>query len=249
MRCAVYGSIPSQLHLHHVVVRVVLNDPWERGPFVPLSLLLTRSNTVSWLSQSWLIQQQPQNPHRSGKTGTMASSVAPTRPLINLLRGWPSPSMLPAQSLKSAAEKALSDPAIFVPGLQYGPDPGYQPLRDELARWLGEFYGVDPDPARICITGGASQNVACVLQSFTDPVYTRAVWMTAPCYHLACPIFADSGFGRRLRAVPEDEDGIDVEYLERELKTLEGAPQGPVSADLDHSFYLKRGSLMPVSRC
>ena len=28
-----------------------------------------------------------------------------------------------------------------MPGLLYGPDPGFQPLRESVARWLGGFYG------------------------------------------------------------------------------------------------------------
>ncbi len=95
--------------------------------------------------------------------------------LINLLRGWPAPKLLPADQLKAASATVLSDPSIFVPSLQYGPDPGYQPLREELADYLGGFFHVAPDPERICVTGGASQSVACILQSFTDPAYTQDV--------------------------------------------------------------------------
>ncbi|KAK3307630.1 pyridoxal phosphate-dependent transferase, partial [Chaetomium strumarium] len=146
--------------------------------------------------------------------------------LINLLRGWPSPQLHPAAQLQAAACRALSDPSIAVPALQYAPDPGYQPLREELARWLSMHYNHYPGPPidadQIAITGGASQGLACVLQSFTDPGYTRAVWVNAPCYHLVCPIFEDAGFARRLRAVPEDEAGIDVAWLERALREEEG---------------------------
>ncbi|KAK1971030.1 aminotransferase [Colletotrichum sublineola] len=167
---------------------------------------------------------------------------------INLLRGWPSPSLLPAAALSAAAVKTLADPATYVPGLQYGPDPGYQPLRESLAHWLSAFYPAadptpssaigtaasdrghndhhqhhPPDPRRICVTGGASQNLACILQSFTDPLYTKNVWMVAPCYFLACPIFADAGFDGRLKSVPEDDDGIDIENLR---KGLEAAGKG-----------------------
>lgn len=149
---------------------------------------------------------------------------------INLLRGWPAPSLLPAAALSRASTAVLSDPDVYVPALQYGPDPGYQPLREALASWLGRFYRhhsrTPPSPDRIAITGGASQSIACLLQSFTDPSYTRAVWMVAPCYFLACPIFADGGFAGRMRAVPEDAQGIDLAFLEREIAKVEDAEKG-----------------------
>ncbi len=100
-------------------------------------------------------------------------------------------------------------------------------MREEIARWLSDFYYDGENPAegpkngevkadadRICITGGASQNLACVLQVFTDPIGTT-VWMVAPCYFLACRIFEDAGL--RCRAVGEGDGGIDLENLEREL--------------------------------
>ncbi|KAI1815362.1 PLP-dependent transferase [Poronia punctata] len=150
---------------------------------------------------------------------------------INLLRGWPATSLLPAEALGAASQTALTDQSIWAPGLEYGPDPGYQPLREELARWLGAFYDEEkeeeegamsqPQSDRITITGGASQSLACILQSFTDPGQTLAVWVVAPCYFLACPIFDDAGFAGRLRAVPEDEEGVDIDVLEREMRAVE----------------------------
>lgn len=146
-----------------------------------------------------------------------------SKPLINLLRGWPSPDLLPVDQLKVASAAVLSNPEVCIPALQYGPDPGFQPLREELAKWLSRIFGLTPNLERICITGGASQNLACVLQSYTDPKYTRNVWIAAPCYFLACPIFEDSGFAGRLKAVPEDAEGVDVEYLARGLEATDEA--------------------------
>ena len=145
---------------------------------------------------------------------------------INLLRGWPNPALLPTTAIQRAAQAALSDPAISTPGLLYGPDPGYQPLRESIASWLSRFYGspgqdseTGTDAAeRICITGGASQNLACMLQVFTDPLYTQA-WMVAPCYFLACRIFDDSGL--KTRSVGEGEEGVDLRALEEGLKAYE----------------------------
>lgn len=174
------------------------------------------------------------------RTMTTSSAKVP----VNFIRGWPAPSLLPAGKLKAASATVLSDPKLFVPGLEYGPDPGYQPLREELACFLGDFFGVAPDPRRICITGGASQNVACLLQSFTDPAYTQAVWVVAPCYHLICPILEDSGFRNRLRSIPEDEEGMRVDLLEEGLKEFENAKPGdPVSVAVRQSHL----SLHPLT--
>lgn len=174
--------------------------------------------------------------------GISAEPVSGSGPKpINFLRGWPSPSTLPAAALKAAADRVFSDPSVYVPALQYAPDPGYQPLREALAIWLSRFYHVIPDPARICVTGGASQSAACILQSYTDPLYTRNVWMVAPCYFLACPIFADSGFGAKMRAVPEDDEGINLEYLEREMQAVEDSHPRDDEDD--------RVSVLPLSCC
>ncbi|KIW84816.1 hypothetical protein Z517_00204 [Fonsecaea pedrosoi CBS 271.37] len=141
---------------------------------------------------------------------------------IDFLKGWPNTSLLPLHQLEQASKRILSDPANS-DVLFYGPDEGYQPLRVEIAKWLNNFYRPKDiiSSERICISGGASQNLACVLQTFTDPVYTRNVWMVAPTYYLACRIFNDSGFDNRLKAVPEDAEGIDIEYLQRAIHESE----------------------------
>lgn len=146
-----------------------------------------------------------------------------TKKQINLLRGWPNPGLLPSTAIQTASQTALSDPAVSTPGLLYGPDPGYQPLRESISHWLSRFYsssGKTEEHAgeRICITGGASQNLACMLQVFTDPLYTRA-WMVAPCYFLACRIFDDSGL--RMSAVGEGEEGVDLQALAEGLEECE----------------------------
>lgn len=146
-------------------------------------------------------------------------NTARTKPLINFLRGWPNTSLLPTHLVRKASNNVSSNSTLSFPGMLYGPDQGDPRLRENIASWLSDFYK-PPKPIlldRITITGGASQNLACILQVFTDPLFTRNIWMVAPCYMLAFRIFDDSGFHGKLRAIPEDDEGVDIDFLRREI--------------------------------
>ncbi|KAL9621527.1 MAG: hypothetical protein Q9160_004057 [Pyrenula sp. 1 TL-2023] len=139
---------------------------------------------------------------------------------INLQIGCPSPSLFPSQDIISAASATLSDDKIAAEALIYGPDHGFQSLRESVARWLTDFYhpAAGPiSPSSIIISNGASGNLANILAKFTDPIYTRRIWMVEPTYFLACPIFEDAGFVDRLRGIPEDDEGIDIDFLREGL--------------------------------
>lgn len=149
--------------------------------------------------------------------------MSATKAPIDFMTGWPNPTLFPPLKLESAAHTIFASSDLTRESLRYGEDEGYHPLRGEIAKWLTKFYAKQ-DPIsqdRICITGGASQNMACILQTFTDPVYTRNIWMVAPTYYLACRIFDDSGFSGRMRGVPEDEEGIDIDYLTERIAASE----------------------------
>lgn len=145
--------------------------------------------------------------------------------LIDLSRGWPAPQMLPSQMISQASTRTLADPARFADGLQYGDDPGYHPLRKELSEWLSDVYARPPNVDRICLTAGASLGLANILQSFTEPTLTQAIWIMAPCYFLACPMFEDAGFYGRLKAVPEGDDGPDLQLLQQRMSEVEAEDQ------------------------
>ena len=157
---------------------------------------------------------------KAGSTGSAGFKTS-----INLLRGHPNRDLLPAPQMRRASDHALSDADIFTHGLAYGPDLGYEPLRTHIATWLSDFYQPQHPVglARICITGGASEALARILQVFSDPIFTK-VWMVSPTYFLACAIFQDSGL-RNLRAVPEDEEGINIEFLREELRASDQAAE------------------------
>ncbi|KAJ5689582.1 hypothetical protein N7462_003974 [Penicillium macrosclerotiorum] len=143
-----------------------------------------------------------------------------SKPVIDFASGFPATSLLPADRLKEAATSVLSNQIVWQPGLIYGPDEGFFPLRENISSWLTRYYKpANPISAdRICITGGASQNLANILQVFTDPVKTRKIWVIEPAYFLAFRIFEDAGFNGKMHGVIEDAEGVDIAFLEKALE-------------------------------
>ncbi|KAF4777030.1 aminotransferase [Colletotrichum scovillei] len=142
--------------------------------------------------------------------------------LINLQLGWPSPRLFAASALLEGATQVLTSESETAAALIYGPHIGHPPLRKSIAEWLSSVYGTEIDHERISINNGASGNLANVLLKFTDPLYTRKIFMVEPTYFLACPIFEDNGFQGKLAGVPEnDTDGLDIAFLRRELAAAE----------------------------
>ena len=45
--------------------------------------------------------------------------------------------------------------------------------------------------------------------------------MVSPTYFLACRIFEDSGFHGKLKSVPEDAEGVDLDFLRKGLMRSE----------------------------
>jgi len=74
------------------------------------------------------------------------------------------------------------------------------------------------------------------MQTFTDPVYTRNIWMVAPAYYLSFRIIEDSGFAGKLKGVPEDDEGIDLVHLRKHMKESEARAQA-------------QGNTEPVREC
>jgi aspartate/methionine/tyrosine aminotransferase len=89
--------------------------------------------------------------------------------------------LLPTQLLEKATHDVLKKKPIAYPAMCYGPDSGDPRLRKHVAQWLTKFY--KPADAvweeRICISGGASQNLACL---YEIPMYELHVRHTLTSY-------------------------------------------------------------------
>ena len=167
---------------------------------------------------------------------------------INFLRGHPTLSLLPYESISRAYDKVvlendysetLQNPANRHP-LSYGTDPGNWDVRKTYAAWNDRLFNrkSPSDPDTINLTAGASYGIANILTSLTSVArgITRQAFVVTPCYYLINGAFVDAGFEDKITAIDELQDGeydVDVVQLEKELikhsKGLEPADNRPVN--------------------
>jgi len=124
---------------------------------------------------------------------------------IVFTRGIPPPEAFPTEDLRVCFDAAIGENPDVV--LQYGQQPGYAPLREELA---GE-YGVSPQEILI---GNGSLQLQDLVSSFLVRPGT-AVYTEQPSYDRAIKTFRRRG--ARAVGIPLEEDGISVERLEAAL--------------------------------
>jgi 2-aminoadipate transaminase len=122
---------------------------------------------------------------------------------ISFARGVPAPELLPVEELADCAKAAIERGGAAA--LLYGHTLGYQPLRE----WIGERHQVDP--ARVVVTNGSLQGFHFVLSAFAG---AGRVIVERPTYDRPRKILSD------FDEVPVDNDGLDLDELER---LLEGA--------------------------
>jgi DNA-binding transcriptional MocR family regulator len=123
---------------------------------------------------------------------------------ISFARGIPAPECLPVEELADCARAAVERDGRTV--LSYGSAGGYGPLRE----WLGERHGVEP--GRVLLTNGSLQGFVFLAQRLARGA---RVLVEAPTYDRPLKILA--GLGADVATIPQDDDGLDVDALEREL--------------------------------
>jgi 2-aminoadipate transaminase len=135
--------------------------------------------------------------------------------IISFVFGFPDPGSLPAQSVGEATVRAMEKDGEWA--LQYGKATGAPALVDVLLAKLKRDQGIDAGPENVLITAGGSQAVQLVLDLLVDPGDTIIVeaptWMGF--------LYAVNNVHAKTVAVPLDENGMDTDALEQELKRLQ----------------------------
>jgi len=157
--------------------------------------------------------------------------------VINFGIGQPGFDLLPADIMRKAAARRLDGAETSF--LNYGLAQGDSFFRQALARFLSDGYDEPVDAAQLFVTAGASNGLDLTCTLFTQA--GDVVFAAEPTYFLALRIFKDHGL--RVRSVPTDEDGLDLEALSEMLRT-----ERPALLYTIPTFQNPGGMTLPVAR-
>lgn len=126
---------------------------------------------------------------------------------ISFARGAPAPELIPAAELADCArEVALREGASV---FSYGPGGGYAPLRE----WVAERHGVEP--GRVVLTVGGLLGFVLYAAELAR-LRPGRVLVEGPTYDRPLKVLERDGV--EVVSLPMDDEGLDPEGLERELR-------------------------------
>jgi 2-aminoadipate transaminase len=135
--------------------------------------------------------------------------------VISLAGGLPAPELFPIDEYRRAFEWVLETDGAQA--LQYGPSEGYRELRTLLAERLTRF-GMRCATDDVLITNGSQQALDLIGKMLLDP--GDAVLVERPTYLGALQAF--NQYQATYAVVPMDEDGMQVDEVERVLSRRDG---------------------------
>jgi DNA-binding transcriptional MocR family regulator len=124
---------------------------------------------------------------------------------INFTRGVPANESFPISELIEAAETSLRTNGAAM--LQYGPSPGFPPLRD----WLAEWQKVSP--SQVLTSNGSLQLIEFLCLQMLEP--GDVVFTESPSYDRTLSLLRRHG--ARIVGIAMEPDGPDIAALEQAL--------------------------------
>jgi DNA-binding transcriptional MocR family regulator len=124
--------------------------------------------------------------------------------------GWLPQSWMPEEALRAALRQSARDASVNLTG--YGVPQGHLPLRQVLARHLGE-RGIEAAPEQIVLTESGTQAIDLLCRLLLEP--GDKVLVDDPCYFNFFPILRASR--ARMIGVPYTRNGPDLEKFEAAL--------------------------------
>lgn len=137
--------------------------------------------------------------------------------IIPLAAGNPAPDAFPVDEVREITADILATHPIDA--LQYGVSEGYQPLREKMTQWMKERENINASADEVLIVSGATQIMDLVTKVLCNEGDT--VICEEPSFIGSLNCFRS--YGCKLKGVPVEADGMNMEALEEALKTTPNA--------------------------
>ena len=135
--------------------------------------------------------------------------------------GLPAPETFPVKELEEITCQLLREKGALA--LQYGPTEGEAALREEIAKWMTREKAT-VKPENVLVTSGSQQGLDIVAKIFLDP--NDIVIMELPSYIGGLQAF--SAYRAKMVGVPQDNEGMKTDLLEKTLTRLARKGRKPV---------------------
>jgi 2-aminoadipate transaminase len=155
--------------------------------------------------------------------------------VISFAGGMPAPEIFPINEFSEASARVFKNHGQEA--LQYGTTDGYLPLREMIARHTNK-YGIKVTAENIMITNGSQQALDLIGKIFINP--GDRILVETPTYLGALQAWAT--YNAQFTTVPSDEDGIQVDNLEKALRA------GPKFMYVLPNFQNPTGVTIPLER-
>ena len=152
--------------------------------------------------------------------------------VVSFARGVPAPECLPVEEMAECARAVIERDGPTV--LSYGPGGGYAPLRE----WIAARHGVEP--SRVVVTTSSLQGFGFLAEELVGA--GNRVFVEAPAYDRPLKIL--TRLSADVVAVPLDDEGLDSESLERDLR--DGPP--PAFLYTNPTFQNPSGRTLSLER-
>ena len=215
-----------------------------RGTFVRVRPPLRGATNDS--DDSWQLAALPRRTPTYAEQMLHESFRAPERDdVIALAAGWPDPESFPREALAAAGRRVLEEETDAV--LSYQPPEGVPVLRDAIAEH-GARHGFARASHEIVVTTGARQALDLVTRALLEPGDVAVV--ESPTF--TGTISSLETAGARVLPMPVDDDGPDVDAVERalarhevKLVLLQTSCHNPTGTDLSSQ---RRAKLVALAR-
>ena len=137
--------------------------------------------------------------------------------VIAFAGGSPAVDAFPCEEVKRVSAEILEENPVSA--LVYGVSEGYEPLRQTVREWLKKRNNIGTDDDTIIITAGGTQVMDITTRIMTDKGDT--IICEEPSFIGSLNAFRSHGC--KLKGVPIDSDGMNIEALEKAIKECSDA--------------------------